>query len=96
MHYDIPHALPATHWGFAFSGGAGADVSGSTLTGEFAGGGSLRYRSIYLSGLLHFGRRKALQSGHALGDTVPAGSTPPTQDVWGKGFAFAITYRAPL
>jgi hypothetical protein len=96
LHYDIPHALPATHWGFSFSGGAGADVSGSTPTGEFAGGGSLRYRSIYLSGLLHFGRRKALQSGHALGDTVPAGSTPPTQDVWGKGFAFAIAYRAPL
>lgn len=96
LHYDIPHALPATHWGFAFSGGAGADVSGSTPTGEFAGGGSLRYRSIYLSGLLQFGRRKALLSGHALGDTVPAGSTPPTQDVWGKGFAFAITYRAPL
>ena len=96
LHYDIPHALPATHWGFAFSGGAGADVTGSTPTGEFAAGGSLRYRSLYFSGLLHFGRRKELQGGQVINVPVQAGTTPVTQDVWGKGFAFAITYRGPL
>jgi hypothetical protein len=96
IHYDIPNSLPASRAGFAISGGAGVDVSGSSPTGEFAFGGSGRFRSLYFSGLLHLGRRKKLQSGFNLNDAAPAGFTPPTQDVWGKGFAFGLTYRLPL
>ena len=96
LHYDFPHKLPASNWGGAISGGVGADVSGSSPTGEFAFGGSARYRSLYFSGLFHLGRRKQLQDGFAVGEAAPSGFTPPMNEVWGKGFAFALTYRLPL
>lgn len=94
FHYNVP-ALTTSRWGFALTGGAGADVTGSSPTGEFVFGGSLRYGSLYISPLIHSGRRKTLQEGFAVSNPAPADFKPPVQDVWGHKFAVAITLKIP-
>jgi len=79
--------------GFTLTGGAGVDVSGSSPTGELVAGASLRLGSVYISPLVHFGRRKSLAEGYTRGESAPKGFTVPTVDKWGKQFAIAITYR---
>jgi hypothetical protein len=98
----IPMALVHVHpWAgrvkwFSVVGGAGVDAAGSSPTGELVAGLSFRHGAFNISPLAHFGRRKDLQKGFNVGEEIKQSFTPPTRDVWGAGFAFAVTYRLPL
>lgn len=95
VHYAIGKKS-RRDWGFTFTTGAGVDLSGDSPTGEFVVGASVRYRSIYLTPLLHLGRRESLAPGYIIGEVAPEKFSPPTRSQWQRGFAFAITYKLPF
>lgn len=87
-------------WGYVCTFGPAVgfllNPNNGTTTGEFFEGVSFGINRLSLLIGNHTGRFQEFAEGFAVGQTVPTGTTPPTERRWTNHPVFGISYRIPI
>jgi len=96
----VPRSSPPHPFGyvgsFGLAGGISLNPNNGGATAELFAGISIGIQRFAILFGNHFGRFQDYTGTYSVGDTVPAGTNPPTSRRWTNHPAFAFVYRVPI